>query len=214
MISATLRIELPTDLWVTAISTAHPRATLRLLSGYRSGETALELGETVADDPGPIVEAIRTHPAIREFEVLESDGRRTLARYETLDTALYDFVEMVDSTIEFPVVVTNGHYEFEVTGTRPDLDRIHTVLEESPLSYELQSIVTSADPDSVLTDRQREVLRTAHREGYFRVPRDCSLAELAEILEVDKSTASTVLRRGEARLVDWFLTRPDRPSLP
>lgn len=208
MISATLRIELPPDLWVTAVSTKHPQATLRLLSGYRTADTALELGETIADDPDPVVEAIRTHAAIREFTVLESDDRRTLSRYETTDTALYDFVELVDSTIEFPVAVEDGRYEFDVTGTRDDLDRVRTVLDEIELSYELLSIVRSAEADELLTDRQREAIRTAHRAGYFRVPRECTLAEVAAELDIDKSTASTVLRRGEERLVDWFLDRP------
>jgi predicted DNA binding protein len=41
------------------------------------------------------------------------------------------------------------------------------------------------------------------------VPRECTLANLARSVDVDKSTASTVLRRGEARLVKWFLTGPE-----
>jgi len=48
------------------------------------------------------------------------------------------------------------------------------------------------------------------REGYFEVPRDCTLAELADEIGVDKSTASGVLRRGEARVLKRFLTGSDR----
>lgn len=36
-------------------------------------------------------------------------------------------------------------------------------------------------------------------------------AELADAVGVDKSTASTVLRRAEARLVRWFLSGPESP---
>jgi predicted DNA binding protein len=79
-------------------------------------------------------------------------------------------------------------------------------------SFELlESLVTRTDTDSLLTDRQRELLKAAVREGYFTVPRECTLAELADAVGVDKSTASTVLKRAEARLVKWFLSGPEFP---
>ena len=57
-----------------------------------------------------------------------------------------------------------------------------------------------------MTDRQREVLETARRMGYFEVPRACTLADVAEREAVDKSTASEILRRGQDRIVSWYLT--------
>lgn len=62
------------------------------------------------------------------------------------------------------------------------------------------------EPTRLLTDRQREVLDTALREGYFEVPRECTLAEVAETLDIDKSTASEILRRAYARIVKWYIT--------
>jgi predicted DNA binding protein len=72
--------------------------------------------------------------------------------------------------------------------------------------------VTRTDTDSLLTDRQREVLRAAVREGYFTVPRECTLAELSDSIGVDKSSVSETLRRAEARLVKWFLSGPESPQ--
>jgi predicted DNA binding protein len=46
----------------------------------------------------------------------------------------------------------------------------------------------------------------ALRAGYFELPRDCTLADVAATLDIDKSTASRVLRRGQTRIVKWFLT--------
>jgi predicted DNA binding protein len=60
-----------------------------------------------------------------------------------------------------------------------------------------------------LTDRQREYLTAAHRRGYFDVPRECTLAELADALGVDKSTVSVTLRRGTERVVGQFLVGRD-----
>ena len=211
MISASFRIELPEHLWVAEVSRKFPRATFRLLSGYRSGDTALELGETLTESPAETVEATRSHPSISEYEVLESEDNRVLAKYETSDTDLYEFVEASSLTIEFPVDVQNGWYEFDLTGTREELDRLQGYLDATPLSYELLSLVRTTEAEGLLTDRQREVLEEGLRRGYFEVPRGCTLAELSETLDVDKSTASTVLRRGQNQLLKWYLTGPQRP---
>ena len=52
-------------------------------------------------------------------------------------------------------------------------------------------------------------MAVALRRGYFEVPRDCTLAEVAETLEVDKSSASETIRRGTARVLQQFLVGPD-----
>lgn len=208
MISAKFRIQLPDHLWVAQLSQEFPRSTFTLLSGYRAEGKALELGEVTTDSPEDVVEAMRAHDSITDYELLESDDRRVLGKYETDDTDLYDFAEASSLTIEFPVDVRNGWYEFDLTGTRGELNRLQDYLDSSPLSYDLLSLVRTSDTGELLTDRQREVLRAAIRKGYFEVPRDCTLAELAEDLSVDKSTASTILRRGESRLLKWHLTGP------
>ena len=213
MISASFRIELPEHLWVAELSREFPRSTFRLLSGYRAGETALELGEIRTEQPEMAVEAARSHPSITDHEVLESESDRVLTKYETTDTDLYAFVEASSLTIEFPVDVQNGWYEFDLTGTREELDRLQAYLEPLSLSYELLSLVRTTETGGLLTDRQREVLDAGLRRGYFEVPRGCTLAELAADMDVDKSTASTVLRRGQARLLRWYLTGPQgRPQ--
>jgi predicted DNA binding protein len=209
MISARFRIDLPPSLWVAELSREFPQTAFRLLSGYRQDGRALELGEAVGANPEAAAEAIRTHPAITAYELLEAESNRSLSKYETTQTDLYEFVDASGLTIEFPVTVERGRYIFDLTGTRDELDDLQTVLDRSPLSYELESLVSRTDSESLLTDRQREVLETAVREGYFTVPRECTLAELADTLGIDKSTASTTLRRGQQRLVEWFLAGPE-----
>ncbi|WP_235019776.1 helix-turn-helix domain-containing protein [Natrialba sp. INN-245] len=83
---------------------------------------------------------------------------------------------------------------------------LYGFVEETSVPYELQSLVESGTSAALFTDRQRDVLGTALREGYFDVPRNCTLAELAADLGIDKSTASGILRRGERRIVVQALT--------
>jgi DNA-binding CsgD family transcriptional regulator len=52
-----------------------------------------------------------------------------------------------------------------------------------------------------LTARQREVLRTAYRVGYFEVPREGSAADVAAELDIGQSTVVEHLRRAERNLL-------------
>ncbi len=61
-----------------------------------------------------------------------------------------------------------------------------------------------------LTDRQFEVLRTALDIGYFEVPREASLADLAAELGCAESTVSVTLRKAEAAIVTRVANRDRR----
>jgi hypothetical protein len=52
------------------------------------------------------------------------------------------------------------------------------------------------DREPNLTELQRETLRTALEAGYFSVPRECTLQELADRLGVSDTAASQRIRRG------------------
>ncbi|MGB9951770.1 helix-turn-helix domain-containing protein [Haloarcula marismortui] len=206
VIAARLRIRLPDDIWIADVSQANPSATFRLLSGIRAGATAVELGEVTTDDPATASDAIATHSSVTAYEELERTADRVLAKYETTDTALYEFVAESGLPIEYPVTAENGWYEFDLTGSRTEFDRFRAAIEDAGRQYELLSLVHSTEPSGILTERQRDVLMAALRAGYFELPRDCTLADVAATLDIDKSTASRVLRRGQTRIVKWFLT--------
>lgn len=201
MIAARFRTEVRESAWVGELSRSFPDTTFRLLSGMRQGETAVELGESYAEDPPAVAAAADAHPAVLSVQQIEITERRSFTKYETTDTALYEFFERASMPPEFPVTVRNGWSEFDFTGTREGFDRLCALFEEVEGDYELVSVVQSPDGSDLLTDRQREVLRVALRAGYFEVPRECTLADVAGALDVDKSTVSGVLRRGEAKLV-------------
>ncbi|MWG33868.1 helix-turn-helix domain-containing protein [Halomarina oriensis] len=52
-----------------------------------------------------------------------------------------------------------------------------------------------------LSERQREVIDLARREGYYSWPRETSAADLAETLDISKPTLLEHLRKAEAKLL-------------
>lgn len=206
MIFVRFQISLPPETWVAQVSHSFPTATFRLLSGIRTGDIAIELGEVITSTPETVARAIDSHPSVVRHEQLERTDKRLLSKYETMDIGLYEFVERSSLPPEFPIVVRDGWYEFDLTGTRTEFDRFRAELAAAEQPYELLSIVETERNETLLSARQWELLEHAVQQGYFEVPRECTLAELSADFEIDKSTASEILRRGEARLVKWFLT--------
>ncbi|MDT3434194.1 helix-turn-helix domain-containing protein [Haloarcula sp. 1CSR25-25] len=63
-----------------------------------------------------------------------------------------------------------------------------------------------------LTDRQREVLATAHEAGYYNWPRGATAADLADRLDVSEPTLHKHLRAAEQKLVAAMFACPhDEP---
>lgn len=102
----------------------------------------------------------------------------------------------------------------------PELEELRTVvgeLAETADRVEVRSLVhgeTGIDVEKrpvvvdrgQLTDRQREVLRTAVEMGYFEYPRDSNATEVAETLDIDLSTFAQHLAAAQSKLFDGALS--------
>ncbi|MDS0260905.1 helix-turn-helix domain-containing protein [Haloarcula sp. S1CR25-12] len=214
MVSARFRKELVADSWIGEISSAFPQQRFELLTATPVADGVLGLGATVGTEPTAAGDAIRTHPDITGYEELHADAERLLARFKWTERKFFNYLRAVSVPPEFPVVVENGVMEFDVTVDRDQFERIGAVLEGREQAYEVVSVVSARESASVLTDRQRECLSVALREGYFSVPRECTLADVAAIIGVDKSTASKTIRRGSERILEWFLVGQNAPEPP
>ncbi|MFC4437314.1 MULTISPECIES: helix-turn-helix domain-containing protein [Natrialbaceae] len=67
----------------------------------------------------------------------------------------------------------------------------------------------STGPDDSVPAEQREALRAAVEHGYYETPRRIELSELANRLDVPRSTLSYRLRRAEAALAATFVGEDD-----
>lgn len=80
------------------------------------------------------------------------------------------------------------------------------------VDIDIDSITEDAEAETYfgLTDPQREVLSLALEHGYFTVPRDASLSDLATELGISSQAASERLRRGTRTLLENTLGETDR----
>ncbi|MFC6964089.1 helix-turn-helix domain-containing protein [Halocatena marina] len=92
----------------------------------------------------------------------------------------------------------------QITTSHERLSQLRDELDATGLTYEVVSVNQSTSPTDLLTDRQRRFMTEALEQGYYDTPRTCSLTDLADVLDVSKSTASVVLHNAEETIVKEF----------
>jgi hypothetical protein len=107
--------------------------------------------------------------------------------------------------------------EARLTVVVPDPDGVRSVVRRVQEFYADASVsvgwgepdadtdALAANPKTVLTDRQHEVLEAAYRHGYFESSRECNLNDLAEILGVSRWTVSEHLRAAQKEMCSQML---------
>ena len=144
--------------------------------------------------------------------------------FEYDDEGIYEFVrDEADCPCQFieehghpisDVRVGDGH--LIVTLHLVDGADFSTLLSELRDAFEDVSIRTIAREDAArsggpelvpvdrgqLTDRQREVLRTAHAMGYFEYPRQANATEVADRLDICPSTFAEHLAAAQSKVLD------------
>jgi len=107
-----------------------------------------------------------------------------------------------------PLGYRDGTLRFSFVGSDAQLREILHEARLRKLQYRLVSLGAAdfvSSPLDSLTEKQRVVLRTAHRLGYFEVPRRIDSRKLARALDLRAATVVEHLRKAEQRLLDRLL---------
>ena len=91
---------------------------------------------------------------------------------------------------------------------RDALNRVEEWFDRHEVQFELSGVYTSEsrrEITSQLTEEQREALRVAIDHGYFDVPRNGTLGDIASELGISTQAASERLRRGHRQIIGQYL---------
>lgn len=110
---------------------------------------------------------------------------------------------------------TATEWTFEVRADeREQVAAFQAYCDEHGVAVTLESLQAlskpGADQEYGLTEAQREALVLAYERGYYRSPRETTLAELAAEVGITGQSFGSRLRRGIHRLVGATLARPER----
>ena len=159
-------------------------------------------------------------------EVIEADPSvdDVVEAYEFADEKYYqlDWAEDVDERIDSYVDQRGSILDAEADADgwrlrirfvdREQFDAFRDALDERGTDFELRDLTEPGAPRETfgrLTPDQRDALVAARERGYFEVPREATVRDVAEELDVSHQAVSELLRRGTANLVDATLVTAD-----
>ncbi|NEU56225.1 helix-turn-helix domain-containing protein [Halorussus sp. MSC15.2] len=144
--------------------------------------------------------------------VEDADGTYAFLRQDDYEFPAVLLELVADARVIFLPPVTfleTGDVQFEAVGESEALGAFHEELSAlGDLTVERVREFERRDSPSRLTDRQRAALDAAVSVGYYDVPRNGTVADVADALDCSSSTAGELLRKAEAAVIsDYTETR-------
>lgn len=161
-------------------------------------------------------EALRNDAMVQDVLTLEEQDDQEQSRQEedrfyrvTWKMDVPNLITAVsDARATVLEAVSSDDDRWEVKVLFPDdeaLSDFHAYCIEHGFSYEPQRVYRPENPEERgeygVTEEQQEALEAAYHKGYFNVPRDQTLTELAEALDISRNALSARLRRGHRNLL-------------
>ncbi len=212
---AKLTLTMPEGIWIGRLTREHPGATVQVLAAMLDGEAGVGLIEVTAPDLDTVLTAMEADDEVAVVDVLQRSENSALLRFET--TTPLPLVAARDSGVplETPFEIQDGELTWEVTAPHEQLSQLGDTLDALGISYQVGYVQEHVPDDQLLTDRQHRLIEAAVEAGYYDTPRECSLTELAETLDIAKSTASETLHRAEEKVIKRYaegVTDPPQPA--
>jgi hypothetical protein len=111
--------------------------------------------------------------------------------------------------ISLPFELRDGCVKITFLGSAKQMRAILTLLEDAGVRHRVASLTDARflphSPLSGLTEKQRKVFVTAYALGYYDLPRRINLVQLAEKLDLARSTLDAHLRKAERRLLNHIM---------
>lgn len=167
----------------------------------------------IQDTGDDVPAALDDDETVADYRRLSTTADASLFRaYHPDDASVTDFYDCAISTDVLVLEATSNAdtWEFDLwVPDRESLGQFRSRCDDAALSLSIHSMYND-EPQAVgdvygLTEYQREILQLAVRRGYFTIPREVTLSELAAELDLSSQAASERLRRGIRTLVQTVL---------
>lgn len=199
---AQLTLTIPDSVWISEISRGNPNTRFRVLAATANMSAGVARIEIIGDNPERICEEFREHDSVTELTVFETAPEECQVQVETTEPLLLTSLQDAGVPIEMPFEVSDGEMALEVTVPQRTLTNLGSALDNFGIQYTVDRIQEEVETDtSLLTERQQWALDEALDRGYYDTPRGSTLVELAEELDIAKSTCSQLLHRAEERVL-------------
>jgi predicted DNA binding protein len=143
------------------------------------------------------------------IETLEFDNEKyyLIDWSDDIDERINTYVDHAGSVLTATATADGWQVQLRFA-TRDQFDAFHETLTKEDYAFELIELTPIAErryPAYHLTSRQLEILRVARDQGYYKVPREITLRDLATEFDMSHQNLSKILRRATETLIDTTL---------
>lgn len=108
-----------------------------------------------------------------------------------------------------PYQLENGTAHFVLRTSEDRLSTLGSELEAAGYSYTIDSLQTDLEQSGLLTESQEVTVGRAIEMGYYDMPRESSLTDLADDIDRAKSTVSETMQRAEGKIIKAYQASRD-----
>ncbi|MGM0591188.1 MAG: helix-turn-helix domain-containing protein [Halobacteriota archaeon] len=192
--------------------TAAPDVTLRVESERRTADCGIKLLFWASGESLDRFEAaMETDPTVDSFTTLSDEANRRLysVRYSETgeEAAATNLIAELGVVVTKVVATANGlQAEMQFPG-REALRAFQEWCRSREQNFQIRTLYKDTDDSTVghpfdLTAAQKEALTLAYELGYFDIPRQASLQDVADELDISDQALSERLRRAIAKIVE------------
>jgi predicted DNA binding protein len=168
------------------------------------------------DDPTAVEAALDADPTVASYELVDWTENQGIYYIEHTPETKFISTEVtrVNGFLVQAETSSSGWFVRVVLPSRSALNDIWEFASENDIALDIIELYENDDAGGEqsfgLTDEQLTALTLAYERGYFDEPREVSLSEVAEEIELSSTAMSGRLRRGMRNLIAATLIDDDR----
>lgn len=192
-----------------------PDATMELERVVPLQETIMPLVWVEGNDPDAVESALRSHPQVKDVELLTTTETESLfeVHWSPAADGLAETLLNTGATV-LDARGTAESWDFRLRfSAHEDLSALNVSLTEKGIPVTLRRIYhPPLEEISPMSPIQRDTLLAAYRQGYFQIPRRINQSDLADELEISDSALSQRIRRAVSKLIERDVLSEDAGS--
>ncbi|GAA0257008.1 helix-turn-helix domain-containing protein [Haladaptatus pallidirubidus] len=189
---------------LVALSERHPKTEFVVLGGWPTAGKLRVLIETSTISLPSLQKTLSALPRLTDVEIRHAADETVLFEVSTPTPAPHGAMAESGIVPSFPLRLENGWFVGDLTASQERLTAFRDELDAAEIEYQLIQISGRDGMSDELTARQQEVVELAIKHGYYESPRRCTLTDLAELLDVNKSVVSRILQRVEGHIITTY----------
>lgn len=201
MTQARFVASLPEGTWLGDLSRTFPEATFRLLTALEDESRGVGLCWLAASDVTAVLEAFDAREDVATVTVCHQTTTEAAIQFETDEPLLLWGALESGIPVEFPLRIADGTVVLDLVGEATRITEFGLRLESLDIAFTIEYIRDYTGIGGQLTQKQYSLVSTAVELGYYDTPRECSLTDLAESVDLAKSTVSETLHRAEGTII-------------